>query len=160
MWVCHPHTNCGPVRVSPTYRLWACACVTAKQIDITLPGRSAQRRVWAGLQEGFWALAASPVRVWTLPAPDPREPLRGRCWGFLTPELCDGGTGGLFLRPSTALPLVSPRPTAVGRGLAPMRGRGSAGKGSPTPAAGPRTGPWTLPRGPSCRGGWTRSWTS
>lgn len=28
-----------------------------------------------------------------------REPLRGWCWGFLTPRLCDGRTGGLFLRP-------------------------------------------------------------
>ena len=27
-----------------------------------------------------------------------REPLRGWCWGFMTPELCDGRTGGLFPR--------------------------------------------------------------
>lgn len=27
-------------------------------------------------------------------------------------------------------------------------------------AAGPGTGPWTQPRGPSCRGGWTRNWAS
>lgn len=61
---------------------------------------------------------------------------------------------------ATASAITYPRSTAAVKRLAPMPGRGSVGKEYSMLAVGPGTGPWTQPRGPNCRGGWTRNWAS